>query len=1016
MYRGFFTALFCVLTMASAFAQTRIIPHVTRVGGGFTTTVILENGSVSGQSLTLSAFDSTGARLGDVTVELSGREVINQDIETLFPGLDGVSHFEIQGSEEIQASVNYNFASGQGSPALVREANETASRWRLFPGDWNNIFDGIAVVNTGEEVTDLWVAQKDFNNNVIDARQIATELAPNAKALFVIGSPADEVFADRDDVYYEVSGDQLLAVTALRGTLAGADLGLLWANDARAMSQSTSKRDEFDVWYIEDGSMYDVFEMQGYQVASDRLFQLDLLRRLARGTLAALLGDQQIPTLPLVDANNRLLGYSAEELESFYQQFSDENTVIYQAYIDGINRRIGEVNATARLSENDPSVTSLLPFEYNAPGISVPSVEPFEVIDIMAHIASFQRGFSFRRNGFEQIDNAAILQDLQANFGDEQGALMFNDLRRASDSSAITMVGESGRVAKTNQSQFLPIMRKDLADLTPISERIWNYLDVEEKALRKLGIYLKMGSFAWAVSGDMTDTGNPMLISGPQISFSTPSQTIEGSIKSDYITVSGMGIPGVPGIVVGRTPHHGWSMQVGHASVWDYYLVDESELRVLRSETIEVANSDPIQDDILGNDLGTAIVDNGDGTWMVLAYSQRNYKWDLHGGLMALGRAESMDDFDQGIRNLGVSQHFTYIDKDGNLAYWLSGRTPVRQEGDYRFPQGTLANQDVLVWDHAVVLDPPNERNGEKGYYAGWNNKATPEWIDYAATAGFGPFHRGHSVQAFFRDFDPQNPWTFEQLRDFHITIAANLRFYAGGNPYVFLREDTEDAVAADPTAERQEMIDLLGNWNGQLVVGENNDDWITSRDLTDQGLFVEAFIENAMQLTFNDELGPSDPVNQVDNLFRFHALVHGTGRTGVDNNYNWFQNLNDPAAPQTLGEILVAAMDQTLADLGARPWGEGQRGTVTWTHPLFGDISVFVDIGETLDGRRPTYFHALEYGTEGPVRIESYYQNGNNGTILGAGFAFSFDEDAFIMKDNYDNYRTRPFPNFNDQ
>ena len=86
------------------------------------------------------------------------------------------------------------------------------------------------------------------------------------------------------------------------------------------------------------------------------------------------------------------------------------------------------------------------------------------------------------------------------------------------------------------------------------------------------GARVDLGSYAWSMSGDKTASGNPMLYSGPQMGFFAPSIIAEGSIRGGGLEVSGMHVPGIPAIFVGRTPHHAWSLQTGHAHTVDFWL------------------------------------------------------------------------------------------------------------------------------------------------------------------------------------------------------------------------------------------------------------------------------------------------------------------------------------------------------------------------------------------------------------------------------------------------------------
>ncbi len=545
-----------VFAFMPALSQTRIISHVTNAEGGFSTAIVIENTSVVSQTLSLTPFSAAGEALDAVQFELEAQSVLRGDAHELLGS--ATSHFSIQAGNQVKVNTYYDFKDGNSSPAFVAESGEQGSRWRIFPGNWDQVFDGIAVVNTGSSATDVWISQKDNDNNVMTSRRIATDLAPNAKALYVIGSPNGSEFTGNAS-FFEVSGDQLLAVTALQGTLANETFNVLLASESRPMSRSSSKRDDKGIWFIEDGDLYDVFEMMGYNVTTDRLFQMEVFRRQARGTLGEIVSVNQISDIGEVDAFSRARAFSDAELDAFYADLDDETRIMMVAYIEGINRRIGQINATPEL----------MPVEFTALGVG--SLVAWTYRDMMAHIAAFELSFSMRAWGSEQVLNGALLQDLTEKYGAEQAATMFNDLRYTSDAQSQSMIaGADAKSGSDKSEQPLAYLRSDLGN---ISEGAYAYVDRVErirKTLKDNGILIKGGSYAWVVDGSKTESGNPILYSGAQVGFTAPVLFVEGSIQSEAVSVSGMAIPGIPSMIVGRTPHHAGSMQVGYAGTWDY--------------------------------------------------------------------------------------------------------------------------------------------------------------------------------------------------------------------------------------------------------------------------------------------------------------------------------------------------------------------------------------------------------------------------------------------------------------
>jgi penicillin amidase len=167
----------------------------------------------------------------------------------------------------------------------------------------------------------------------------------------------------------------------------------------------------------------------------------------------------------------------------------------------------------------------------------------------------------------------------------------------------------------------------------------------------------------------------------------------------------------------------------------------------------------------------------------------------------------------------------------------------------------------------------------------------------------------------------------------------------------------------------------------------------------------MDKWTRKVIDLTFEDELGGSEPDRVL-----FNVLLHGLAGpdSGIVNYYNWFQNFSDPGAPQTADAIIIAALDSVLADLGPRPWGAGARGLINYNHQFFGTVWAMPF------SSRSTYAHCVEYGTQGPVRIESMFPLGESGDIrVGEGGAPVFDPNFFSMTPVYDGFAHRPFPLF---
>ncbi|CAM2064058.1 Penicillin acylase family protein [Sulfidibacter corallicola] len=995
--------LYLCILMSPLAAQVRIIPHLTSADGGFETTVILENQSADDREWRLTPYDAAGSALDPVTGTLAGRATTSMSAAELLGAT--ASHATITG-EDLTVSVAYVIATGDGSPAHVTETSDHATRHRFFSGDWSTVFDGFAVVNTGAEAADVWVAQKASDGTITQSLRIATELAPMAKALYVLGSPDGSEFDADAGFVYEVYATVPLAVTALRGNLPGATY--LWANQTRGIGTAESTRDGQGVWFIENGSLYDVIEMMGYNVASDRLWQMETFRRLGLGRLSELPLISNEETLAQ-DKFTRMVGYSEAEYWQAFEDLEPEAKTMVRAYTEGVNRRRAEAMA-------DPN---LMPIEFKALGLAV---EPWREIDVLSIIIAMLRSFDQQDYGSGQMENAALLQQLQTQFPDQAGD-MFADLRWFNDPDAPTMIPADSPAKMTTPLSTAPAgrLRSDV-DFVALHHYLEDRHVSREQVQKSLNAKIKMGSYAWVVAGDRTESGNPILYSGPQMGFMTPSIVIEGSINGGGLQISGGTVPGIPGILIGRTPHHSWSMQVGHANSMDLYMEEtptENELH--RTETFIGPNGEEETLNIYRTEHGPLISLEPAVAWK---YAHWDFEFRTIQAFFDMATAQNMDAFGAALERVGVSQHFCYADREGNIAYWMSGRNPVRPEGDYRLPQGALAGVPVLEYDSAVTHPLVHDRNTAQGFYGGWNNKARQDVPNSNVDGGryYGPYHRAIEVENHLRELVNRGDVQFEEVRGVALAIASTEQHVApslavpfnaetplgpggdGGNPWPLIRDAFTAAVAAEPSDARNDAIDLLNAWDGYFVEGGPSS-WALGADRADAWMLLDSWIRGVLNLTFEE-------VNNIDNPVYMNVLIHGldTG-TALQNSYDWFTNA-DPNAPQTRNAVIVQALDDALAALGEQPWGQGLRGTLQFDHPLL-SLLTGAPLHQVPFSNRSTYAHCIEVGETGPVRIDSMFPLGESGNIYGEGLTFELDTHFLSMTPFFDDFSHRSFPLF---
>ncbi|MDZ7833579.1 MAG: penicillin acylase family protein [Desulfobacterales bacterium] len=829
-------------------------------------------------------------------------------------------------------------------------------------------------------------------------------------------------------------------------------LAAVIALPATSVAEVTTARDDKGVWFIkghESDSIYDVFKEMGYAVATDRLWQMEKYRRSANGTLAEILGAGENNKFLNQDILVRVTGYSDTELSEGFDALDAETREMIQGYVDGVNQRINEVSADL----------TQLPIEFHGLGqklgLGGPLVpDQWTPEDILAWEAALLRQFDPGAQSRGQLDNARLIQYLQTAFGENLGMQMFNDLRWKNDPDAQTYIPESKantnttaaagpKAAETRKVANAPSTpaekEKAIANVQKISEPMDNLWANRVETLKQINAYVKMGSYAWVVDKDKTASGRPIIYSGPQMGFSVPSIVMEGSIEAAGLNISGMAIPGLPGIVIGRTPHHAWSMQVGHAHTVDYYFETPAEVTFHRTETIKVAGQENVEYPVFRSDHGPIISPRPydpagynpaeDDPLIAWRYSHWGKEFETIKAFLNLARAQSMDEFGAALRNVAVSQHFCYADQDGNIAYWMSGMDPERPDGfDYRFPQGMLGPQ--AEWNADELKPLSTDRNTEQGFYCGWNNKSSPDYPNSLNNMSyfFGPFHRAHVIEEYLESHDNL---TFEEIRDLALNIATTDSIRDGGNPWAFVETYFRDAVNKNQTSERTRALAIMDGFDGHFVKG-GKDKWMDGKDRSDAWMLANIWIQEVIDLTFTDELGnensgvydpeaaendnnvydadTENPEKWKNPTVLFNVILHGLNPdSAISNNHSWFDNVGTPDNVETAEGIIVTALDRALDKLGGRSWGVNKRGVIEFKHELLGEVVHTIPFAS-----RSTYAHCVEMGGSGPRRIESMFPLGQSGSILaGPNGEPQLDGNFLSMIEVFYTFAHRDFPTF---
>jgi penicillin G amidase len=742
-------------------------------------------------------------------------------------------------------------------------------------------------------------------------------------------------------------------------------------------------RDEYGVPHIFADTRRALFKAYGYVVAQDRLWQLEINRRTARGRLAEILGNAFLAA----DRNARTLGYTDAELAQQFAALGAAQQEVFTAYAEGINRYIAQVVT--------PSPSTKLPFEFHFLGIGVPAA--WTTLDAWAFAVDRARPFLEGSEG--ERDAQTLLNSLTAVHGPIPGFGIFNDLQWINDPDAPTSVPREGAFGKKQKALTYP----PASQLTGASSNPDMEAETAREIWRALGVPTTLGSHGWVVSAARSTEGSAMLFGGPQIGFNTPEAGHEVQLKANDLNVTGMAFAGIPLILVGRNNHIAWTLMDSFSNNVDIYVetVCDGGRGYLfngvctqyqrRDETILVRGAAPVQVTVERSVHGP-VVGTGPGVKFARKSVQRMREFESISAFMAFSDADGIDAFKAAIHRMVGGAHFIYGDKAGNIGYWRAGEWPVRPERepgipfDIRLP---LPGDGTAEWP-GELLPIPSSINPTRGWLANWNTKAdVTEERTQSVPAKVMPDIEAHLQRG---------PVSLADMRDIARDIARSIQ---GGRPRGVARLlkpyllAALDAVPSEHSLAAQARA-VLEAWDGSVYA-----DAVASTTLEPGEVIFATWLQTMLSNTFADELGPNINIMVVRPPVLIHVLdeVLGDG-SGVPPSRDYF-NGADP------NERISAAFTQALNTLGpdAAAWYARPRAETRFRHRLFPDIP---EVGSMLASNKATFAQIVVFHTP-KLYSESILTLGQSGFIQLVKGAPVFDPHFRDQLDLYKSFGYKP-------
>ncbi len=676
-------------------------------------------------------------------------------------------------------------------------------------------------------------------------------------------------------------------------------------------NQVSVQRDQWGVPHIQASSVEDMAEAQGYVVAQDRLWQMDLLRRVGRGQLSEILG----PATLDIDKDFRELNFS-RTADREAHLMDPQLRKIMDAYARGVNLFIEQHR-------------SRLPLEFMLLNYKP---EPWKASDSLVIVAYMYRTLTDTRHA--ELHRAEVVEKVGPElakdlYSDEAAMDHFvvgdpnvdknphvisqDDSDDEDDDLDYDDVLKASRVLNDAPAASIAAVGPDIT--SSLASRVRAWLGEGQADVRRM-----LGSNNWVVSGAHTATGKPLLANDMHLELNIPPIWYEAHLTSPGWNVKGFSLPGTPGIVVGHNDRIAWGFTNNGADVLDLYIetfnpANPDEYRVngqwrkaeVFDDVIHVKGAPDETYRVVVTRHGPVVHRENDKVyamrWTALEPGglSNTYSW--------LGLAQNWKEFREALSHVwGPGQNVIYADVDGNIGYTLAARVPIRKKGHGTVP--VPGDTDDYEWTGYIPFeDLPQSFNPDSGLIVTANARVTgPDYKPYLTDDWEEPYRTA-------RIYD-----LLHDKHDLRPEDMLKVQTDAYSYPHVFIAEQLVAAANLAPPKDprTKKLIDEAKQWNG----------------IADANSTVVPFLDNTMYVALGLMLEPY--LGKNSELYDWRKLAF-LQRVLTERPARWL-----PSGYQNYDELLTAAADRSVRKLEeetkdpeAQDWTWRRFNYLDMLHPI---------------------------------------------------------------------------------
>jgi acyl-homoserine lactone acylase PvdQ len=542
------------------------------------------------------------------------------------------------------------------------------------------------------------------------------------------------------------------------------------------------KRDQWNVPHIVGDTRAATYFGVGYAQAEDRLFFMDLLRHLARGRLAQWVGPGPDNSFLAMDADQlRLSDYTESELQRLIDSGVQAAGSDGPALLGDLESFTAGINAYIALTRRDPTK---LPAEY----LGVARLpQPWSNVDTAA-VATLIAGLEGYGGGRE-VDDASVLQAASARFGPAAGRRVFEDFRERDDPTAPATTARRFPFDQPGPPSPKAVAIPDPGSVRPMGAVLTAAVGAHAGSRPSRTLVLSapaeppMHSSALMIDASRSKSGHPLALMGPQLGFFSPEALVEMDVHGPGINVSGVMLPGVFLVIMGRGPDFAWSATTATTDDTDEFVEKlcnadgsratmSSDHYLYRGRCIPLVRREQVMTTPGPNGLSPTQLPETvtfelersvhgpiqaratvHGQPVAIALARSSYFHDLDGAesfdLLSTGRVHDAAEFQRAMARVDLGFNWFYAD-DRSVSFVQSGWYPHRARGtDPSLPAWGTGRWDWRGFDprtftesHIGYRGLPKDTDPRSGYIINWNNDAARGWTAADNEWSYGPIFR----------------------------------------------------------------------------------------------------------------------------------------------------------------------------------------------------------------------------------------------------------------------------------